>query len=164
MSLTTLITDIMVRVATEVAGTTHALGWREEGAQSAPPRVEWRPTRHAYEHAFQGGSRADPHQRAIQGRAQTFELRLWGNDIAQVEALFDAVVRACEAEAAGAWSYVGGDWARTDAMTCGEAMLCAITLGAHVLDAAPSLVTITGASIASPTSTPGDGLLQLGES
>lgn len=164
MSLSALIAEIMALVASEVPGTTHAIGWREEGEQSAPPRIEWRPTRHASERAYEGGSRADGLRRAILGRSQTFELRLWGGDIAQVEELFDALVRGCEALASGAWSYVGGDWARTGAMTCGEAMLCAITLGAHVLDAAPTLVTITGASIASPTSTPGDGLLQLGES
>jgi hypothetical protein len=164
MSLTARITAIMQRVVVEVAGTTHGIGWRDDGVQSAPPRIDWRPTRHAYERAYQGGSRADGLQRAILGRSQTFELRIWGNDLTQTEALFGALVRACEAEAAGAWSYVGGDWARTGAMTCGEAMLCAITLGAHVLDAAPTLVLITGASLAPPTSTPGDGLLQLGES
>lgn len=163
MSLTALIGALMARVVTEVPGATHGVGWREDGAQAAPPRIDWRPTRHAYERPYQGGSRADGMQRAILGRAQTFELRLWGDDVDQVELLFDALVRACEAEAAGAWSYVGGDWARTGAMTCGEAMLCTITLGAHVLDAPPALVTVTQRSLSPPTSTPGDGLLQYGE-
>lgn len=153
----------MARVAAAVPGTTHGIGWRDDGAQAAPPRIDWRPTRHAPERAYQGGSRADPFERAIVGRAQTFELRIWGNDLAQVESLFDAVVRAMEAEAAGAWSYTGGDWARTGAMTCGEAMSCAVTLGAHVVAAPAALVTITGASLAPPTSVPGDGQLEPGE-
>lgn len=164
MSLSSRIAEIMVRVVAEIPDTTHALGWREDGTQAAPPRIDWRPTRHAFERPYQGGSRADGLQRAILGRAQTFDLRVWGNDLAQTEALFDALVRACEALCAGAWSYTGGDWARTGAMTCGEAMLCTVTLGAHVLEAAPVLVTITGAAMAPATSPPGDGHLELGES
>lgn len=163
MSLSTLIAAIQARIATAVTGTTYVLGWREADARGAPPRVEWRPTRHAYEAPYQGGSRADGFARAILGRAQAFEVTLWGVDVAQVEALFDALVRGCEAEAAGAWAYTGGDWARVGAVTAGEAMLCTVTLGAHVLETAPSTVTITGAALAPATSTPGDGVLEFGE-
>jgi len=163
MSLTARIEAVMARVAVEVPAVTYALGWRDDGAQAAPPRIDWRPTRHGPEKAFQGGSRADGFTRAIVGRAQTWELRLWGDNVAAVETLFDALVRALEAEAAGAWSYVGGDWARTGAMTCGEAMTCAVTLGAHTFAATPALVTFTRAALSAPTSTPGDGLLEPGE-
>jgi len=163
MSLSALIAAIMVRVVAAVAGTTHTVGWRDADTHGAWPRVEWRPTRHRYEAPYRGGSRADGLAPAIVGRAQAFEVVLWGQDVAQAEALFDALVRACEAEAAGAWSYDGGDWARVGAVTAGESMLCTITLGAHVLETAPSTVTITGAALAPATSTPGDGALELGE-
>jgi len=92
-------------------------------------------------------------------------VRLWGATTEDVETIFDALVRALEAEASGAWSYSGGDWARAGALSHGEAMTCTITLGAHVIETPSALVTITSARPApslSP-SAPGDGEISLGE-
>lgn len=164
MTLSDRIAAVMARVSADVAGTTFAEGAREEATHRAPPFVLWKRTRATAVGAAQLDDLATPYARAITGKAQGFQVRLWGADWPAVDALFEALVRALEHEAAGAWSYQGDTALDVGATAHGEAIVVDLTLRAHVAEAASATVVLTSAHVRRSTAAAsGDGALEPGD-
>lgn len=165
MTWLTRVTAINARIVGAVPGTTFAVGHREASALGDAPRVAWVPSIHERaEGAQRRPSPTQPFERAIVGVAQLLEVRLWGVDVTQCEALFQALVQACEAEASGAWAYVGGTWAEVGVGTRGESKIVRLTLKGFVTSAPVQTMVVTGAALQStPGAARGDGSLDLGE-
>lgn len=161
MSFIDRIHAVMARVAVEVPGTSTAIGADAETEHGAPPHATWVPREHARTVAAQG---EESFARAILARAQTYTVRLWGADAGVVESLFDALVRACEAEASGAWQYQGGSWETPSATDLGEQMLVTLVLVGHVAERPSTTDVIISATVRRSTgAASGDGVLEPGE-
>lgn len=165
MTWLTRVGAINTRIVAAVPGTALAVGHREADANGDAPRVAWLPLNHERaEGAQRRPSAAQPFERAIVGVSQLLEVRLWGVDVDQCETLFEALVRACEIEAPGAWAYLGGTWAEVGVTTRGEGKIVRLTLKGFVTGAPVQTMVVTGGALQStPGAVSGDGSLSLGD-
>jgi hypothetical protein len=164
MTTSERIAAVMARVAAEVEGVTSSEGSREWETHRAPPCVLWKRTSAGPDEAGQLHDRAHPFQRAILGRSQSYAVKVWGTDWPEVDRLFEALVRALEHEAAGAWRYLGDVAMDVGQVTHGEVTIVTLSLRAHVPEAAPTTAEITTARVRrSATAAPDDGALEPGD-
>lgn len=163
-TLTELVSAVMALVVDEVPGTVWAEGGRELDVRRAPPSVVWCRV------AARAGAAALRHadvrsyDRAILGLAQGYEVRLWGADTEQLDALRVALVRALEDLAEGQYEYEGDTQVGVGVVAAGEATVARVTLACHV----PSrpVATVAVGSVATPrnpSAASGDRVLEPGD-
>lgn len=141
-----------------------AEGSREESVRRSPPSLTWRRQAAGPARAAQLHDRAQVFQRAILGRRQGYRVTIAGVDWPQVDRLFEALVRALEHEAAGAWEYVGDQPDEAGLTTTGEALAVDLLLLCHVAEAPPATVEITTSSVRrNNAAASGDGSLEHGD-
>jgi hypothetical protein len=164
-ALSAIVAAVMARVTLEVPAVTYAEGSQESSAHDAPPRCTWKRTQRRPRNIGQShGDPEAPYQRAILGLAQGYEVRLWAADLAALDALFNAFIRALEYELSGHYEYEGDEHVERGVVAHGEATVVRVSLECHVPEQPPATVTITSTALipgASPT--PGDGALDLGD-
>lgn len=159
-----MIAAVMARVVTDVPGTTWAEGERELSRHQAPPSVVWRRIAATPGRAAQRDDAIRSYDRAILGLDQQYAVRVWGVDLAQLDALRVALVRALEHEAAGQYEYQGDTQADVGVLSLGEAVVARIVLGCHVPSRPVTTVAVTTASVArNPAAASDDGILTPGD-
>lgn len=163
-TLTELVADAMALVVDDVPGTTWAEGGREIDANRSAPAVVWcrvgsRPRPAALRH-----DQVRSFDRALLGLAQSYEVRLWGANADQLDALRVALVRALEDVAAGQYEYEGDTQAAVGVATYGEALVARISLACHVPSRPAASVVVGSARVArNPAAATGDGTLEPGD-
>lgn len=164
MTLSALLSAIMARVVVDVPGTTWAEGERELDAHRAPPSAVWRRLAARPRGAALRHDAVASHDRAILGLAQGYDVRLWGENTEQLDALRVALVRALEDEAAGQYEYEGDTQVPVGVATLGEATTARLTLGCHV-PSRPVTTVVVGSVLLShnPAAASGDGLIESGD-
>lgn len=163
-TLSERVAAIMARVTAEVPTAQWAETSRERVGTVSPPHILWERRNGSPVRAGQLHSRATPYQRAVLGRGQGYAVTVHGNDWPQVDALRAALDRACEAEAAGAWAFVGDRATDASLITAGEAVTVDLVLSAHTPEPEPVTVEITSARIRrNPSAAPNDGVLEPGD-
>lgn len=144
MSLRSVITDIMERVALEVSSVTHSVGAREAEAHCAPPNVRWVPISDAIGPAPKRAASSDHLTRTIAGLDTSFRVLCWGADFDGAELLRDAVLRGCQYVAPSYALGTRGVWVESGAITEGELVELSVTLRGFVPESpSPTVATIT---------------------
>lgn len=146
--ISALITAVMASVAAAVSGTTHEVTTRTP-PHGAPPRLVWRPQADAFGPARKATA---PVPRSLATVRMTFAVEIWGESVAQVETLREAVLRGLHATAPGSWQALGGVWAEPGMVDAGElyTLTCAVSGQQH--DATPATETLTDAALTPPAS------------
>lgn len=163
-SLTEAVAAAMALVVADVPGTAWGEGERELDANAAPPSVVWRRVSSLPRGAALRHDAVRSFDRALLGLGQSYEVRLWGADADQVDALREALVRALEDVAAGQYEYQGDTQAPVGVATAGEAVLARVVLGCHVTSRPAPTVVVGGAALnRNNAAAAGDGTLEPGD-
>lgn len=145
--ISALITAVMASVTAAVSGTTHEVTTRTP-PHGAPPRLVWRPQADAFGPARKATARVP---RSLATVRMTFAVEIWGESVAQVETLREAVLRGLHATVPGSWQALGGAWAEPGMVDAGElyTLTCAVSGQQH--DSPVTTSTLTDAAITPPT-------------
>lgn len=163
-TLTELVAEVMALVVTDVPGTTWGEGGREVDANRAPPAVVWSRVAARPRPAAQRHNEVRSLDRALLGLGQGYEVRLWGADTEQLDALRVALVRALEDVAAGQYEYEGDTQATVGVATAGEATVARVILGCHVPSRPATTVVVTSiVTPRNPSAASGDRVLEPGD-
>lgn len=151
-----LIAAVMPYAVAAVPTVTHAVTTRDPG-HGAPPRVVWRPQSDAFSAPRKGST-----PRSIRGVRMTFAVEVWGETVAQVETLREAIIRGLHAVVAGSWDATGGQWAAPGMVDAGELYTLACWVEGQQHDSPVTTETLTDAAI-TPPAAPVPGELDSGD-
>jgi hypothetical protein len=154
--ISALVAAVMPTVVAAVPTVTHVVTTRDPG-HGAPPRVLWRPEVDAFVPARKGSI-----PRSITGIRMTFAVEIWGETVAQVETLREALLRGLHAVAAGSWSATSGQWAPVGMVDAGELYRLSCWVEGQQHDTPVAVATLTDAAITPPTA-PVPGELDSGD-
>lgn len=156
--LEALVTAVMPAVVAAVPTAQHAFTTRDPG-HSAPPRLVWRPVSDAFGPPRRQTT-APP--RPVASIRMTLSVEIWGESIAQVETLREAVLRGLHATIPGGWQAQGGTWAAEGIASLGELYTLVVAVEGQQHDATPTTAVLTDASI-TPPAAPLPGQLDSGD-
>lgn len=163
-SLTVLVADVMALVVADMPGTTWAEGGREQHEHRSPPCVVWSRVSARPRGAAQRHDQVRSFDRSLLGLAQSYEVRLWGVSMSQLDDLRTALVRALEDLASGQYEYEGDTQTEVGAASAGEALVARISLACHIHSRPAVTVAVTSAGLSSnPAAAPRDGVLEPGD-
>ena len=108
-----LVAAVMPYAVAAVPTVTHAVTTRDQPRRTA--RVVWRPQSDAFSAPRKGST-----PRSIRSVRMVFAVEIWGETVAQVETLREAILRGLHAVVAGSWDATGGQWAAPGMVDAGE--------------------------------------------
>lgn len=162
--LTDILAAVREAVVRDLPGTAWGEGEREMDANGAPPSVVWRRVYARPRPAAQRHGQVRSVDRALLGLAQSYDVRIWGADAAQLDALRVALVRALEDVAPGQYEYEGDTQTSVGVATAGEQTLARVSLACHVPSRPAASVVVGSARVArNPAAATGDGTLEPGD-
>jgi hypothetical protein len=157
-----LMADVVDVTGAAFSALTWALGRREDPRHASPPRVVWVPVaatpKPAQKHAFPSGARS------VLTRVLQLEVRVWGETLAQADAVLAGVLAAAHRRWPGRWSYLGERWEADPAqMDLGELVTATVAVEFAVLDRPKTVATLIAATPDTTAAVAEDGVLHLGE-